>query len=104
MSASLDWLCFHLPTERLPRRYQGGLRTAAALAGTPGAELAVVNIAVVIGAVGFQSFLLFHGYALLFTATPVVRRYARLRRWFEGAFAFAFGAASLKVLTAKLAG
>ncbi len=61
-------------------------------------------VAVVIGAVGFQSFLLFHGYALLFTATPVVRRYARLRRWFEGAFAFAFGAASLKVLTAKLAG
>ena len=45
LSASLDWLCFHLPTERLPRRYQGGLRTAAALAGTPGAELAVVNIA-----------------------------------------------------------
>ncbi|MEQ8248331.1 MAG: LysE family translocator [Alphaproteobacteria bacterium] len=61
-------------------------------------------LVVVICAVGLQSFLLFHGYALLFTVAPVVRGYARLRRWFEVAFALAFGAASLKILTAKLAG
>ena len=56
LSTSLDWLCFHLPTERLPRRYQGGLRTAAALAGTPGAELAVVNIGAVFGIWFFRRF------------------------------------------------
>jgi threonine/homoserine/homoserine lactone efflux protein len=28
--------------------------------------------------------------------------YARLRRWFEAVFALAFGAAGLKILTARL--
>jgi threonine/homoserine/homoserine lactone efflux protein len=61
-------------------------------------------IVLVIVAVGLQSFILFHLYALLFSLAPVVRRYMRLRRWFEGVFAVAFGAASLRVLTAKLTG
>jgi threonine efflux protein len=61
-------------------------------------------IVLVIVAVGLQSFILFHFYALLFSLSPVVRGYMRLRRWFEGVFAVAFGAASLKVLTAKLTG
>lgn len=56
----------------------------------------------VIATVGLQSALVFHGYALLFSSEPMVRRYMRLRRWFDGAFAVAFGAASLKVLTARL--
>ena len=62
------------------------------------------SIVLVIGAVGLQSFILFHLYALLFSLAPVVRRYMRLRRWFEGVFAVAFGTASLKVLNAKLTG
>lgn len=62
------------------------------------------SILLVIVAVGLQSFILFHLYALLFSLAPVVRRYVRLRRWFEGIFAVAFGAASLKVLTAELTG
>ena len=61
-------------------------------------------ILLVIVAVGLQSFILFHGYAVLFSFAPVVRGYTRLRRWFEGVFAVAFGAASLKILTAKMTG
>ena len=42
------------------------------------------------------------GYALLFSNPVVARGYLKLRRWFEGAFALAFGYAGLKILTAKL--
>jgi threonine/homoserine/homoserine lactone efflux protein len=43
-----------------------------------------------------------HGYALLFSNPVVVRGYLKLRRWFEGAFALAFGYAGVRILTAKL--
>ena len=56
----------------------------------------------VICSVGLQSFVLFHSYALLFSLTTVARRYERLRRWFDAAFALAFGAASFRILTARL--
>jgi len=59
-------------------------------------------LVIVIAAVGFQSFLIFHGYALLFSNGAVTASYARLRRWFEAVFAVAFGAAGLKILTARL--
>jgi threonine/homoserine/homoserine lactone efflux protein len=48
------------------------------------------------------SILIFPGYALLFSTPGVTAAYARLRRWFELAFAGFFGFASLKVLTARL--
>lgn len=60
------------------------------------------DLAVVIVAVGIQSFFVFHGYALLFSSKAMTRLYLRLRRWFEAAFAIGFGAASLKILTAKI--
>lgn len=60
------------------------------------------DLALVIGAVGLQSFVIFHGYALLFSSGPMVSGYARLRRWFEAVFAMAFGAAGLKILTARV--
>ena len=60
------------------------------------------ELATVIIAVGIQSFLIFHGYALLFSSALVVRKYMRARRWFEGAFALAFGIAGLNILAAKL--
>ena len=63
---------------------------------TPGA------LATVILAIGVQSMLVFHGYALLFSRPGMIRRYERLRRWFEAAFALAFGAAGLKILTTRL--
>lgn len=66
----------------------------------PGAS--VQDLALVIAAVGLQSVLVFHGYALLFSSPPLVAGYARLRRWFEAVFAIAFGAAGLKILTIRL--
>ena len=42
-SAALDWLCFHLPTERLPRRYQGAARVAADATGADAEALEVVR-------------------------------------------------------------
>lgn len=66
----------------------------------PGTEVA--QLAIVIAAVGLQSFLVFHGYALIFSSQAMTAVYLRLRRWFEGAFAIGFGAASLKILTAKV--
>jgi threonine efflux protein len=60
------------------------------------------TLATVIAAIGLQSFVIFHGYALLFSSGAIARVYARLRRWFDATFAVAFGAASLKILTARL--
>ncbi len=62
----------------------------------------IQDLALVIAAVGIQSFLVFHGYALLFSSKALTRFYLKLRRWLEGAFAIGFGAASFKILTAKV--
>ena len=66
----------------------------------PGTEL--TQLFLVIVAVGLQSFIVFHGYALLFSSRAMTKIYLKLRRWFEGAFAIGFGAASFKVLTVKV--
>ena len=42
MGEALDWLCYNVPTERLPRRYQGAVRTAAAFPGSEGAAVEVL--------------------------------------------------------------
>jgi threonine efflux protein len=60
------------------------------------------DLAIVIGAVAIMSFLIFHGIALLFSSRKVMDAYLRLRRWFEGVFVLALGAAGLKVLTARV--
>ena len=61
-----------------------------------------LDLVTIIALVGVQSACIFHGYALLFSNPAVVRGHFRLRRWFEGAFALAFGFAGLKILTARL--
>jgi len=45
---------------------------------------------------------IFLAYALLFSVGPVARGYARLRRVFDALFGVLFGAAGLKLLTARL--
>lgn len=60
------------------------------------------DLTIVICVVGIQSFFIFHGYAILFSSKAVTSVYLRLRRWFEGAFAIGFGAASFKIFTARL--
>ncbi len=62
----------------------------------------VFSLAIVIAAVGIQSLLIFIGCALLFSNPQMVVGYKKMRRWFGAVFAIAFGAASLKILTAKL--
>ncbi|MEM8979878.1 MAG: LysE family transporter [Pseudomonadota bacterium] len=48
------------------------------------------------------SILVFIGYAFLFSTPGIVRVYARAKRWFELAFGVLFGAAALRLLTARI--
>lgn len=66
------------------------------------AQVSPATLVTIILAVAVQSTLVFHGYALLFSSPPIARGYMRLRRWFEGTFALAFGYAGFKILTARL--
>lgn len=61
-----------------------------------------VQLITVVAAIGVQSAICFHGYAVLFSIPSITRVYVKLRRWFEGAFAVAFGAAGLKILSARI--
>jgi len=60
------------------------------------------DLAMIVVLVGVQSAIVLHGYAVLFSNPVVVRGYLKLRRWFDGVFALAFGYAGVKILTAKL--
>jgi threonine/homoserine/homoserine lactone efflux protein len=94
--AYLRGLAIHL-TNPKPVLFFGSLFSI----GIP-ASAKITDIAIVIAAVALQGVVILHGYALLFSSAAVVRGYARMRRWFDGAFALAFGYAGLKILTAKL--
>lgn len=48
------------------------------------------------------SVIVFIGYGILFSHPAVVRGYVSAKRWFDALFAALFGAASLKILTARL--
>lgn len=65
-------------------------------------DISAKNLGLVVFAIGVQSFIIFHGYALLFSSARIACFYLRMRRWVEGAFAIGFGAASFKILTAKI--
>lgn len=92
----LSGLALHL-TNPKAILFFGALYAVGVPAGASPADLATVILAI-----GAQSTLVFHGYALLFSSTPVARRYLRLRRWFDGVFALGFGYAGVKILTARL--
>ena len=66
------------------------------------ADAAPSQLALVVALVGLQSFAVFHGYALIFSHRRAAALFLVARRWLDGLFAFAFGWASFKVLTAKL--
>jgi threonine/homoserine/homoserine lactone efflux protein len=55
------------------------------------------------GALLVTSMLVFWGYAILFSAPPIARVYARASRFFDAAFGLLFGAAALRILTARIA-
>ncbi|MEO0402425.1 MAG: LysE family transporter [Pseudomonadota bacterium] len=75
----------------------GALYSVGVPPGTP-----VTALITVILAVGALSFTVFHGYALMFSSAPMMRAYTRAKRLFEAAFALFFGAAAVRILTAKL--
>ena len=56
----------------------------------------------VIMAVGVQSAIIFHGYAILFSSAVMVRGYQKMRRGFDALLALGFGFAGFKILTARL--
>lgn len=62
---------------------------------TPAAVAVAVAGCVALGVVVFA------GYALLFSTAPMVRAYARARRWFEGALAIFFAGAGLRLLLSR---
>lgn len=66
------------------------------------ADAAPSQLVLVVALVSLQSFLIFHGYALIFSHRRAADAFVAARRWLDGAFALAFGWASLKVLTAEL--
>jgi threonine/homoserine/homoserine lactone efflux protein len=47
------------------------------------------------------SILIFVGYAVLFSSAPMISAYRRVQRWFDGAVAFFFAYAGLRLLLAK---
>jgi len=94
-SAYTKGLTLHL-TNPKAILFFGSLFAVGIPPGTPFSSLALV-----VAAVGIQSFCVFHGYALLFSSPPMVTGYQRLRRWFDAIFALAFGAAGLRILTAR---
>jgi threonine/homoserine/homoserine lactone efflux protein len=60
------------------------------------------DLALIVVCVGVQSMVVMFGYAVLFSNPVVARGYLKLRRWFEGAFALAFGYAGIRILQVKL--
>ena len=60
------------------------------------------SLVLVIAALALLAAFIFHGYALLFSSAPLAAAYVRLRRWFEAVFAIAFGAAAIKIITARI--
>lgn len=60
------------------------------------------SLALVISALFVQGIFIFQGLAFLFSISGVAAGYQRLRRWFEAAFALAFGYAGATLLTAKI--
>jgi threonine efflux protein len=94
-SAYVKGLALHLTNPKAVLFF-GALFAIGVPAGSSPAALAMV-----IAAVGLQSTLIFHGYALLFSSPPMMTGYLKLRRGFEALFAIGFGAAGLRVLTAR---
>lgn len=93
--AYLRGLALHL-TNPKAILFFGSLYAIGLPSDTTGAGLIAV-----IAAIGLQSFVIFHGYALLFSTPAIARGYARMRRGFEATFAVLFGYAGLKVLLSR---
>lgn len=66
-----------------------------------GAHASVERVALAFGGCVALGVLIFFGYALLFSTAPMVKGYARARRWIEGTLAFVFAGAGLRLVFAR---
>lgn len=66
-----------------------------------GPEASWRTAAAILGGCAVLGMAIFGGYALAFSAAPMVRAYRRARRWIEGALAVLFGAAGLHLLLSR---
>lgn len=62
---------------------------------TPAAVAVALSGCIVLGII------IFSGYALLFSTAPMVKAYARARRWFEGVLAVFFAGAGIRLLFSR---
>lgn len=65
-------------------------------------DAAPVSVTILFCALILTSMVVFLGYAVLFSSAPIARGYMRLKRGFDLTFGVLFGAATLKLLTAKI--
>ncbi|MEM8754631.1 MAG: LysE family transporter, partial [Pseudomonadota bacterium] len=87
-AAFLKGLALHLTNPKAIFSWGAVFAVAAPQGGAAG-DLALIWAVLLTGSV-----LVFFGYARLFSTAGAMARYARLRRWFEGAFAILFGGAA----------
>ncbi|MCF2905742.1 LysE family transporter [Octadecabacter sp. CECT 8868] len=66
------------------------------------ADAAPISVAILFCVLSLTSMVVFLGYAVLFSSAPIAAAYLRAKRGFDLTFGVLFGAASLKLLTAKL--
>ncbi|MBU2992608.1 LysE family transporter [Octadecabacter sp. 1_MG-2023] len=66
------------------------------------ADAAPMSVAFLFCVLSLTSMAIFFGYAVLFSSAPIATVYLRAKRGFDLVFGVLFGAASLKLLTAKL--
>lgn len=66
-------------------------------------DAAPFSVTLLFCALSLTSMVVFFGYAVLFSSAPIARGYLRLKRVFDLTFGLLFGAASLKLLTTKVA-
>jgi threonine/homoserine/homoserine lactone efflux protein len=59
-------------------------------------------VMLMLGIFSTSSFIIFMGYALLFSTRHALRIYTSARRWIEGTMAFFYGVAGIKLLTSRI--
>ena len=66
---------------------------------SPNATPATVAVALI--GCNVLGIIVFSGYALLFSTAPMVKAYAKARRWFEGVLAVFFAGAGIRLLFSR---
>jgi threonine efflux protein len=66
-----------------------------------GSHASTERVAAAFGGCVLLGVIIFLGYAWLFSTAPMVRGYARARRWIEGALAMVFAGAGLRLILSR---